>query len=192
MGADHGGLPPSAWVQRWAGLVQPGGEVLDLACGRGRHARLFAARGCRVVAADRDADALAGLKGTPGITTLCADLEGAPWPFAAASFDAIVVANYLHRPQFPHIVATLRAGGVLVYETFMAGNERYGKPSNPAFLLQPGELLEAFGGVLSVVAFEQGAVGAPARAVVQRLSAVRDATGPVALAPEGWNGPEMR
>jgi SAM-dependent methyltransferase len=192
MGADHGGLPPSAWVQRWAGLVQPGGEVLDLACGRGRHARLFAARGCRVVAADRDPDAVAALQGTQGITTLCVDLEGAPWPFAAASFDAIVVANYLHRPQFPHIVATLRAGGVLLYETFMAGNERYGKPSNPAFLLQPGELLEAFGGVLSVVAFEQGVVGSPARAVVQRLSAVRDATGPVALAPEGWNDAEMR
>jgi SAM-dependent methyltransferase len=166
--------------------------VLDLACGRGRHARLFAARGCRVVAADRDPDAVAALQGTQGITTLCVDLEGAPWPFAAASFDAIVVANYLHRPQFPHIVATLRAGGVLLYETFMAGNERYGKPSNPAFLLQPGELLEAFGGVLSVVAFEQGVVGSPARAVVQRLSAVRDATGPVALAPEGWNDAEMR
>jgi SAM-dependent methyltransferase len=192
MGADHGSLPPSAWVQRWAALVHPGGDVLDLACGRGRHARFFAARGCRVVAADRDADALAALAGTPGITTLCADLEGAPWPFAAASFDAIVVANYLHRPQFPHIVATLRPGGVLAYETFMAGNERYGKPSNPAFLLRPGELLEAFGSVLTVVAFEQGVVGSPPRAVVQRLFAVRDATGPVALAPEGGNGPEMR
>jgi SAM-dependent methyltransferase len=192
MGADHGGLPPSAWVRRWAGLVRPGGDVLDLACGHGRHARLFAARGCRVVAADRDADALAALAGAAGITTLCADLEGAPWPFAADSFDAIVVANYLHRPQFPHIAASLRPGGVLVYETFMAGNERYGRPSNPAFLLREGELLEAFGALLAVVAFEQGAVGVPARAVVQRVCALRDAAGPAPLAPEGWNGLEMR
>jgi len=185
MTAGHAGLPVSPWVARWAGLVKPGGDVLDLACGRGRHARVFAARGCRVTAADRDTEALAELAGVPGITTLAADLEGAPWPFPASDFDGIVVTNYLHRPQFAHIAAALRPGGVLVYETFMAGNERYGKPSNPAFLLRPGELLEAFGAVLTVVAFEQGAVGSPPRAVVQRLCAVRDATEPVTLPPEG-------
>lgn len=192
MSAGHEGLAPSAWVQRWGALVKPGGDVLDLACGRGRHARLFAARGCRVVAADRDAEALASLAGVPGITTLRADLEGAPWPFAAASFDAIVVTNYLHRPQFPCIAAALRPGGMLVYETFMRGNERHGKPSNPAFLLRPGELLDAFGAALTVVAFEQGAVGSPPRAVVQRLCAVRDAAEPVTLAPWGGNPAEMR
>jgi SAM-dependent methyltransferase len=160
---------------RWAPLVRPGGDVLDLACGAGRHARHFAARGCRVLAVDRDEAALARLAGVTGVVTRAADLEGAAWPFAPASFDAIVVANYLHRPLLGPIVAALRAGGVLVYETFMVGNERFGKPSNPHFLLRPGELLEVVQGQLQVVAFEQGEVEAPRAAVVQRLCAMRGA-----------------
>lgn len=169
----HAALPPSDWVLRWSHLVPAGTRVLDLACGRGRHARLLAARGCEVLAVDRDAEALATLAGIAGIETLAADLEGAPWPFPENAFGAIVVTNYLHRPQFPFIAAALRTGGVLLYETFMAGNERYGKPSNPAFLLAPGELLAAFCGPLLPAGFEQGVVGAPPRAVVQRLCAVR-------------------
>jgi len=165
--------------------------VLDLACGYGRHARHFGAHGARVTAIDRDAAALATLAGVPGVTTQCADLEGAPWPCAPASFDAVVVTNYLHRPNFPDLVASLRPGGVLIYETFMAGNERYGKPSNPAFLLRPGELLEAFGGALAVTAFEQGTVGHPPRAVVQRLCALRDAPGRVESLEGGREALEM-
>jgi SAM-dependent methyltransferase len=177
----HGHLDPSPWVVRWAPLVPPGGEVLDVACGRGRHARLFATRGCRVLAVDRDADALAALGGVAGVTAMRADLEGAPWPFPAARFDCIVVANYLHRPLIEPLLASLRAGGVLVYETFMLGNERFGRPSNPDFLLRPGELLEAVRGRLEVVAFEQGEVTMPRPAVLQRICAIRGPVGDVTV-----------
>jgi SAM-dependent methyltransferase len=182
MQSSHEFQSPSAWIVRWAPLVRPGGDVLDLACGAGRHARHFAARGCRVLAVDRDQAALGALVDVTGVVTRAADLEGAPWPFAPASFDAIVVANYLHRLLFGPIVTALRPGGVLVYETFMAGNERFGKPSNPHFLLRPGELLELVQGRLEVVAFEQGEVAAPRPAVVQRLCALR---GPAAAAKIG-------
>lgn len=158
---------------RWAPLVRGGNEVLDLACGYGRHARFFAARGCRVLAVDRDAAALATLAAVQGVTPRQADLEGTPWPFEPESFAAVVVTNYLHRPLFGPILGALRAGGILVYETFMHGNGRFGKPSNPEFLLQPGELLEVVGTELAVVAFEQGQVETPKRALVQRICAVR-------------------
>ena len=173
-------LEASAWVRRFAALTAPGGTVLDLACGHGRHARLFAAGGGRVTAVDRDAQALAGLRGHPGIEALAADLEAGAWPLAGRRFDAIVVANYLHRPLFPRLIEALAEGGVLIYETFMLGNERFGRPSNPDFLLRPNELLELFAGCLNVVAFEQGEVAQPRPAVVQRLCAVRG-TGPFRL-----------
>lgn len=172
---SHGSGGASEWVLRWAHLVPAGAALLDVACGRGRHARLFAGRGCRVLAVDRDPEALAALQGVAGIEVRQADLEGGPWPFAPGAFDAVVVTNYLHRPQFPHFVAALRPGGVLIYETFMLGNARFGKPSNPDFLLRPDELLEAFSGPLTVAGFEQGEAGRPPRAVVQRICAVRGA-----------------
>jgi hypothetical protein len=124
------------------------------------------------VAVDRDRQALARLDGARGITTICADLEDGPWPFAGRHFDAIVVANYLHRPLFPAIREALSDGGVLLYETFLRGQELVGKPSNPHFLLGPGELLDAFAD-LTRVAFEQGRVEDPWPAVVQRLCAVK-------------------
>jgi SAM-dependent methyltransferase len=138
-----------------------------VACGPGRHARLFLDRGLQVVAVDRDSQQI------PGARFIRADLEdGSPWPLAGERFEGVVVTNYLHRPLFPHLLASLAPGGVLIYETFMVGNERYGKPSNPKFLLQPGELLEAFRD-LTVKAFEEGQVGAPKPAMIQRLCAVR-------------------
>jgi SAM-dependent methyltransferase len=146
--------------------------VLDLACGHGRHARHLAAAGWRVVAVDRDPDALASLAGIANVTPLEADLEGADWPLASARFDGIVVCNYLHRALFPLLVEALADDGVLLYETFAVGNARFGKPSRPDFLLEPGELLRALGAELVVVAFEQGEVRNPAPAVVQRLCAV--------------------
>lgn len=172
---------PSPWVVRWAPLVRPGGEVLDVACGHGRHARHLAALGLRVVAVDRDPDALAGLAGVPGVRTVHADLEGTPWPFAPGDFDGVVVANYLHRPLFEALAASLAPGGVLIYETFMQGNERYGKPSSPDFLLRPHELGDALRGRLEVVAFEQGRVERPKPAVVQRVCAVRGPPGNVTI-----------
>ena len=177
----HDVQAPSPWVVRWAPLIRPGSEVLDLACGTGRHARFLAARGCSVLAVDRDADAIAMLAAVAGVFTRTADLEGAAWPFAPASFDAVVVANYLHRPLFGSLFDALRPGGLLVYETFMLGNERFGRPSNPHFLLRPGELLAAVQGQLEVVAFEQGEVGAPRPAVVQRICALKGAAGHVKI-----------
>ena len=164
---------PSPWVVRWAGLIPAGGTALDVACGRGRHTRYLAALGVRVTAVDRDAAALAELAGLAGVRAIQADLEGAPWPFAADAFDGIVVANYLHRPLFAALAASLAPGGALIYETFMAGNERYGKPSNPDFLLRPYELADAWRGRLEVVAFEQGRVERPKPAVIQRICALR-------------------
>jgi SAM-dependent methyltransferase len=171
--ALHAGIDaPSAWVVRWGALVAPGARVLDLACGGGRHARFFAARGAAVTAVDRDPEAIAALAGVAGVKPMVADLEGGAWPFAGHAFDAIVVTRYLHRPLFPAIVAALAPEGLLVYETFMAGNERFGRPSNPAFLLAPGELLDAVGG-LAVLGFEQGEVARPKPAVMQRVCALR-------------------
>lgn len=163
----------SAWVRRHSPLIRPGGAVLDLACGRGRHARWLAAQGCAVLGVDRDAEALADLAGVPRVQTLCADLEGEHWPFGGQEFDAVVVTNYLFRPRRDALLACVKEGGVLIYETFMLGNERFGRPSNPDFLLRPGELLEWVSGAFTVVAFEQGSVTFPRESVIQRICAVR-------------------
>jgi SAM-dependent methyltransferase len=169
----HDASAPSSWVARFAPLVAPGARVLDLAAGRGRHARFFASRGARVLAVDRDAQALASHDGGAGVETRLADLECPAWPLGGATYDAIVVVHYLHRPSFGPLVAALAADGVLLYETFAAGNERHGRPSNPAFLLEPGELLARVGGRLTLVAFEQGLEDdATGRRVVQRVAAV--------------------
>ena len=164
---------PSDWVYRFAPIIPSGGEVLDLACGGGRHARYLAGLGLRVEAVDRDVGSLAALAKVAGVSTRYADLEGAPWPYEGRRFDAVVVANYLHRSLLPLLLRCLPEGGVLIYETFMRGNERFGRPSNPAFLLEPGELLEAVRGELNVVAFEQGEVSTPRSAVIQRICALR-------------------
>ncbi|PKO84139.1 MAG: SAM-dependent methyltransferase [Betaproteobacteria bacterium HGW-Betaproteobacteria-11] len=165
---------PSPWVVRFAGLIEPGGRVLDLACGSGRHACWLADLGHVVEAVDRDAVALAELsRARPQVRTRVADLEGGPWPYHGCAFDAIVVTNYLYRPLLPLILSALDSNGVLIYETFMVGNERFGKPSNPAFLLHSGELLEVVRQHLNIVAFEQGEVATPRPLVVQRLCATR-------------------
>jgi SAM-dependent methyltransferase len=161
---------PSDWVRRWAPLIPAGGRVLDVACGSGRHARWLAGLARRVVAVDRDAQP--ALAGVTGVQAVVADLESGPWPFEGERFDGVVVTNYLHRPLFPRLVDALADGGVLIYETFAAGNERYGRPSNPDFLLQPNELLERTR-PLRLVAFEQGRIERPKPAVIQRICAVR-------------------
>ena len=167
----HASLAPSPWVQRWSALVPQGASVLDVACGSGRHLRWFAQRGCRVTGVDRDAAALAPLDELGEL--LVADIEGGPWPWPGRTFDVVVVTNYLWRPLLSTIVESVAAGGVLLYETFAIGNQTVGKPANPAFLLEPGELLRAAQG-LRVVAYEDGFLTSPDR-YVQRLAAVREA-----------------
>ena len=166
----HAALAPSPWVQRWSHLVPEGGTVLDVACGSGRHVRWFYGHRCKVTGVDRDAGALAGLSGIA--ETVVADIEGGTWPLAGRRFDGVVVTNYLWRALLPTIVDSVAEGGTLIYETFTAGNETVGKPSNSDFLLRPQELLDAVKG-LRVVAFEDGFLLEPER-FVQRIVAVRE------------------
>lgn len=165
----HGTENPSEWVQRWTHLIPPASRVLDVACGAGRHMRWLAAQGHTVTGVDRNPEALA-LARTAG-TTLLADIENDPWPLVGQTFGAVVVTNYLWRPLLPAIVQAVAEGGVLIYETFAAGNETVGKPSRPDFLLQPGELLQATAG-LRTVAYENGFEASPDR-FVQRIVSVR-------------------
>jgi SAM-dependent methyltransferase len=163
--------PPSSWVARHANLIPKPGPVLDLAAGGGRHTRYFKDLGYAVVAVDRDVSSLDAAQ----IEVIAADLEGgAPWPLGGRRFAGIVVTNYLHRPLFPKIAAALQPGGVLIYETFGIGNEKFGRPSNPDFLLRPAELL-AFAEAESLVvrAYACGAVSEPKPAVLQRIVAAR-------------------
>ena len=172
-GAPGHELAPSPWIVRWAHLIAPRGTVLDVAAGAGRHTRWLAARGHAVTAIDRDTDAMAALADCA--EAIAADIEGGPWPLAGRSFDAVVVANYHWRPLAPTLVGSLAAGGVLLYETFAAGNETVGRPRRADFLLAHGELLGLAAG-LRIVAYEDGFLGGPER-YVQRLAAVREQPG---------------
>ena len=164
---------PSSWVIRFAGLAREGSAVLDVACGGGRHSRVFLDLGHPVTALDRDLSRLELPSGTPGFTALERDLEdGGPWPLAGVKFGAVVVANYLYRPLFPAIIEALEPGGVLIYETFALGNERFGRPRHPDHLLNSGELLEAVRGRLAVIAYEDIERPPPKRARIQRICAV--------------------
>ncbi len=162
-------MTPSSWIAVWAGLVPPDAAVLDVAAGKGRHTQFFAARGHRVTAVDRDVTAIPA-SGT--IEAIQADLEdGSSWPLPGRRFGAIVVTNYLHRPLFPVLLDALLPGGILLYETFMEGNERFGKPSRPEFLLKDGELLDLVRGKFSVTAYEARMISQPKMAMVQRIAA---------------------
>ena len=165
--------PASEWVKRYADFVPAGSLVLDLACGSGRHTRLFSSLGYPVLAVDRDISRVPEKLQVPDVELHTADLESDEgWPLAGRTFGGIVVTNYLHRPLFPHLLDSLQKGGVLIYETFAVGNEKYGKPSRPDFLLKPGELLEVVRGRLQVLAYEHGEVEHPRPAVVQRICAL--------------------
>lgn len=179
------GLPPSDWVCRWARLIRPGGTVLDLACGSGRHLRWLAARGWRVTGVDRDESAVEPLRAHAEI--LVADIEGGPWPLAGRRFDGVVVTNYLWRPLLPAIVEAVADGGVLIYETFADGQQAFGRPSRPDFLLRAGELLET-ARALQVVAYEDGVLDGPPRRV-QRIAARRASAAQAPARLDGGPGP---
>jgi SAM-dependent methyltransferase len=167
----HAGLEPSPWVRRWAPLIKPRGSVLDVACGRGRHLRWLQSQGFVTTGVDRDAAAVDSMRALGRIVV--ADIENAAWPLDGETFDAVIVTNYLWRPLLATIVAAVAPGGALIYETFAVGNEAFGKPSNPDFLLLPGELLWACA-TLQVVAYEDGLLDGPPRRV-QRIAARRKA-----------------
>ena len=168
-------LKISPWVKRFAPLVSKDGDVLDLACGSGRHTRHLLSLGHQVVALDRNIDGIADLASNPSIKIVGADLEtGRPWPFPDRKFTGIVVTNYLFRALFPTLIDALADDGILIYETFAVGNERYGHPRNPDFLLQNDELLDLLKGSLSIIAFEHGIVdGDPHPRVLQRVCATK-------------------
>lgn len=174
-------VPASPWICRFLSLIPPGGRALDLAAGGGRHTLLLRDRGYRVVAVDRDTSGLARrFAGDPAVDIRSLDLEdGGAWRLGQG-FEGIVVTNYFHRPLFAPMIDALAHGGAVLYETFMLGNERFGRPSNPDFLLRPGELLAAFGSALTVVAFEQGIVDQPRPAAIQRIAALK---GPPTMLP---------
>ncbi|MDD4945240.1 class I SAM-dependent methyltransferase [Rhodoferax sp.] len=174
---------PSAWVRCWRHLLKPGARVLDVACGQGRHMKWLSEAGFQCLGVDRCAESL---QVAAAFGQVChADIEQGDWPLMThgqlQTFDAVVVTNYLWRPLFPTLLASLAPGGVLLYETFSAGNERLGKPSRPDFLLQPGELLKRCA-QLQVVAFEEGRLENPARCVqrIVAIQAANDATEPLA------------
>ena len=148
--------------------------MLDLACGHGRHSRYLASRGHPVLAIDWDDESLASLEGAEGIKFVKTDLETpGSWAPDQQQFAGIVVTNYLHRPLIPRIVDALASDGVLIYQTFAEGNEKLGRPQNPDFLLRSGELLDAVTPNCAVVAYECGELRTPARAIVQRICAVK-------------------
>lgn len=171
---------PSDWVRRWAPLIAPGGRVLDLACGSGRHLRWLARQGWQVTGVDRDAAAVAPLAAEAEIVV--ADLEDGAWPLTGRRFDGIIVTNYLWRPKLPRVLEALAPGGVLIYETFGLGQAALGRPSRPEFLLRPGELLEV-ARELRVIAYEDGRLDDPPRAVQRLCAACADDAFPRPLHP---------
>jgi SAM-dependent methyltransferase len=166
------GSPVSPWVARFAPLIRQGGPVLDLACGKGRHALYLRTRGHPVTALDRDVAALRAEPDQEGLEIIAADLEqGAPWPLGTRRFAAVLVTNYLYRPLFPDLLGAIEPGGLLIYETFALGNERFGRPRNPDHLLRPNELLRLIGDAPTVIAYEYLTIGEPYPAVMQRICA---------------------
>jgi len=165
---------PSSWIVKFAPLIKSQGLVLDLACGSGRHAKWLAQQGYQVDALDRDPIATSSMQGIDGIHIHLTDLETAEPPSFEHSYDGIIVSRYLHRPLLTSLATILKPGGILIYETFMRGNERYGKPSNPDFLLMPDELMNTYSPLLNVISFEQGEVVEPKPAILQRICAQKN------------------
>ncbi len=166
-------IKTSPWVIRHAPLIPVGGQVLDVACGNGRNTRYLHTLAHKVVATDKDLAGVRDLEGNSDIELYETDLELGGWPFRVEQFTGIIITNYLYRPHFPCIASSLVPNGLLIFETFAAGNERFGRPHNPDYLLQPNELLHAFMDSLDIIAFEQAEDHQPQQAVRQRICARR-------------------
>lgn len=166
--------PPSNWVLKHGGMIPPGGTVLDVACGSGRNGRFFRSLGHPVVFLDRDITQVADMASDDGVEIVARDLEsGRPWPLPGRQFAGVIVVNYLYRRALPALVAAVAPGGALIYDTFADGNEAYGRPSNPDYLLHREELLIAVRPELVVMAYEEVEETEPRPAVRQRILAVR-------------------
>ncbi len=170
----HNNQNVSAWVRRHVGRITPASSILDLACGSGRHTRYLANLGHHVTALDIDLSGVTDLTNDDMIELVEHDLENSPWPFSGRHFHGIVVTNYHHRPLYPNLAAALAHQGTLIYATFASGNEQFGRPGNPDFLLKPGELINSFATDLRIVAYDHGRVEAPRPAIRQRLCAIRN------------------
>jgi len=165
---------PSKWVERFAGQIPTTSQVLDVACGAGRHTRLFLAKGHTVTAVDRDLTGISDIRNDQ-LLRVEADLEsGEAWPLPTENFGGVIVTNYLHRPILKNLVSSLESGGMLIYETFSEGNEKYGRPTNPDFLLKPGELLRLTRDTLRIIAYEDVTLNYPKKAQIQRIAAFRE------------------
>ena len=168
-------IEPSSWLQRHSSLIPHSGPILDIAAGSGRHTQYLLEKGHTVVSIDKDISRLARIKSSH-LSIARVDLEAPkPWPFKNSAFAAIIVTNYLHRPLFPLIINALAVGGVLVYETFANGNEKFGKPTNPNYLLKAGELIQLTLEHLHILAYEDLTVDQPRPAQIQRIVASRPA-----------------
>lgn len=157
----------SRWLEAHWTLYPKGGHILDLACGKGRHSRFLSEKGFNVTAVDIKTEAVADLA-LPAVRVIEADLERQGWPFGKAAFDGVLVTNYLWRPLFPDLKKSLKKEGVLIYETFADGNEQYGRPRSPDFLLKKGELKEEFS-EFDILAFEEGYLEYPSPSIRQSI-----------------------
>ncbi len=175
----HNEARPSLWVTKHSTLLKPRSRVLDLACGSGRHTCFFAAQGHVVTAVDKNIGSLSAVESYSDVEAIQFDLESGRWPFVGRKFECVVITNYLHRPLFADIINALSSDGLLIYETFMVGNERFGRPSSPDFLLEVNELLTVFSEKLKILAYQSGKVKLPKVAIVQRICAtpLRDDNG---------------
>ena len=161
------GLSISTWVEGAEKWLPKQGVALDVAAGKGRHTVHLNQAGLDVVAVDINIADLQALS-SPSVSVVSADLEGEAWPFQADAYDLILGVNYLHRPLFSSVRDSLKPGGIVIWDTFAAGNEKYGRPSNPNFLLQEGELLKFFEG-FQILDFADGFVETPKPAMRQSI-----------------------
>ena len=166
-------LKPSNWIinQVDALEISKKNNILDFASGNGRHAINLVKSYSRITAIDKDVNKLNLYKNTENINTICFDLEtDEEWPLGKESFDVIIVTNYLYRPRIKELTSLLKKDGFLFYETFAVGNEKYGKPTNPAYLLKKRELINIFKNKFEIIYYFQGKVVSDKISIIQRCS----------------------